>query len=143
MLSLKYRNREEVTFIYSHKTFSLRNNDSLMFGCILSSQDSASLMQQMGQQISSYLHVCIFSCAPTCGSSDTSSNMTFSLPPPVLTAHLITNRKTMSFFFTFLPFDTKCQHNTLGNYIESFKIKDSLTIFKTKTRINEFDCALQ
>ena len=40
-------------------------------------------------------------------------------------------------FLTFLPFDTKCRHNILGNYIESFKIKGPLTIFKTK--INEFD----
>ena len=45
LLSLKYRNREEVTFIYnSHKTSSLQNNDSLIFGCILSSQDSDPLM---------------------------------------------------------------------------------------------------
>ena len=51
MLSLKYRIRREVTFIYSsHKTCSLHNNDSLIFGCILSSQDSDFLMLQMGQK---------------------------------------------------------------------------------------------
>ena len=41
------------------------------------------------------------------------------------------SRPYSTFVISHIPI-TKCQHNILGNYIESFKIKDPLTIFKTK-----------